>query len=54
VAIGRIIQGLRVFKFIEKQKLKEERPINDIKIIKCGTEGWWNFKSPQIKHQSNN
>lgn len=51
VAIGRVIQGLRVFKYIDKFQLNQERPVDEIKIIKCGTEGWWDerLKTPDTR-----
>jgi cyclophilin family peptidyl-prolyl cis-trans isomerase len=54
VAFGRIIQGLRVFKLIDKVKLCQERPIDDIKIIKCGTEAWWSKLHKSSGHKTKN
>ena len=36
VVFGRVIQGMRAFKLVEKIESTNERPNDAVKIVKCG------------------
>ncbi len=36
VAFGRVIQGFRAFKLLEKAEIQNQRPLAEVKIIKAG------------------